>query len=281
MKRTIDFYKFLIPVFLFISISIPVYPFGGHPFQSRVLSLSKKTHILYAPSSDSDRWKALHLIDGLGDIGWRSKKNSFFPHVIVFEMTGVANIDLLKFNNNTEEKIYPGISTREVNVEFSTSNQESGYINIGSFILEKSKKNQEYRIQKTKAKWVRLTITSNYGNQSYTELMEFEAWGVYDLNLLKIISNLMWILGVALIIFALGYHAFLAHIQKAKIIEAFKRDSFKKPFLLGTILIATGISASAHQLWLTAIFGIVALLLIIWSIKIIKIQATEKQEDRD
>ena len=97
----------------------------------------------------------------------------------------------------------------------------------------------------------------------------------------KVFSNFVWILGTALILTAVSYHEFLAHIQKAKKVEVFKRDSFKKPFLLGTILIAAGISASAHQLWLTAVFGIVAPLLVIWSIKIIKIQATEKQVDRD
>ena len=97
----------------------------------------------------------------------------------------------------------------------------------------------------------------------------------------RVFSNFVWILGAALILTALSYHEFLAHIQKVKRIEIFKRDSFKKPFLLGAILIAAGISASAHQLWLTVVFGIVALLLVIWSIKIIKIQAPEKQEDRD
>lgn len=97
----------------------------------------------------------------------------------------------------------------------------------------------------------------------------------------KVLSNFVWILGAAVILAAFSYHEFLARIQKAKRIEVFKRDSFKKPFLLGTILIAVGISASSHQLWLNAFFGIVALLLIIWSIKIIKIQSVEKLEEKD
>ncbi len=97
----------------------------------------------------------------------------------------------------------------------------------------------------------------------------------------RVFSNFVWIIGASIILAVFSYHAFLTHIQKAKRIELFKRDSFKKPFLLGTILIAAGISASAHKLWLIAIFGIVALLLIIWSIKIVKMQDSEKQEDRD
>ncbi len=97
----------------------------------------------------------------------------------------------------------------------------------------------------------------------------------------KVFSNFVWILGTAILLAAFSYHEFLANVQKAKRIEIFKRDSFKKPLLLGTILIAAGISASAHQLWITIIFGIAVLLLIIWFIKMIKIQAIEKERDRD
>jgi tellurite resistance protein TehA-like permease len=96
----------------------------------------------------------------------------------------------------------------------------------------------------------------------------------------KVFSNFIWILGAAVILAAFSYHEFLAYTEKAKRIEVFKRDSFKKSLLLGAILIAAGISASAHKLWLTLIFGIAALLLIILAIKIIKIQATAKK-DRD
>jgi len=97
----------------------------------------------------------------------------------------------------------------------------------------------------------------------------------------RILSNFVWILGTAVILAAFSYHEFLANFQKAKRIEVFKRDSFKKPFLLGAILITIGISASAHKLWLTLILGIVAILFIILAIKIIKIQAPAKKEARD
>jgi len=97
----------------------------------------------------------------------------------------------------------------------------------------------------------------------------------------RVFSNFVWILGVAVILAAFSYHEFLSYVEKTKRIEVLKRNSFKKPFLLGTILIAAGISASTHQPWLIAIFGIVTFLLIIWFIKVTKIQAVEKQEERD
>ena len=281
MEKNIVFYKFFICLIFFLVINTPSQASKKNSLKNRILSLSEKTYISYTSSSDSDKWKAIHLIDAKGNVGWRSKKNSPFPHVIVFELAGDAKINLLKFNNNTEEIKYPGISSKEAKVEFSTISPDSSYINIGIFTLGRSAKIQEFEIKKTKARWVRLTITSNYGHPYYTELMEFEAWGVYDLNLFKIISNFIWILGMTLILSALSYHEFLAHMQKAKTIEVLKRDSFKKPLLLGAILIAAGISASAHQLWITAISGIAALLLIICSIKIVRIQVFEKQVDKD
>ena len=98
---------------------------------------------------------------------------------------------------------------------------------------------------------------------------------------LKVLSNFIWILGAAIILADFSYHEFLSNLQKAKIAEVIKRDSFKKPFLLGLILVATGISASIHQPWLAVIIGIVDLLLIIWFVKITKNQTAEKKEKND
>ena len=97
----------------------------------------------------------------------------------------------------------------------------------------------------------------------------------------KVFSNFVWILGASIILAVFSYHEFLAYVQKAKRIEVFKRNSFKKPFLLGLILATAGVCASIHQPWLAASSGVVVFLLIIWFIKIIKIQASNKQEKKD
>jgi hypothetical protein len=94
-------------------------------------------------------------------------------------------------------------------------------------------------------------------------------------------SNFIWILGAALILADFSYHEFVAHVQKEKRIKVFKRDSFKRSFLLGMTLAASGISASLQRLWLIIIFGILSLLLIIWFIKVIKIQPARKQGKAD
>ncbi len=281
MEKNRKFLNVLICLIFFLFIYNPNKIFAKNPLKNRVLSLSEKTHILYASSSYGGWWKPIYLIDERGTKGWRSKKNAPLPHIIIFELIGVAEIGLLKFNNNTEETKYPGISAKDVQVEFSTISSDSGYINLGTFTLEKGVEIQEYKTQKTKARWVRLSITSNYGHPDYTELMEFEAWGVFEFKILPIISNFIWILGVAIILAAFSYHEFLAHLQKSKKAKLFNSSSFKKPFLIGMILIATGVSISIRLLWLASISGIMAFMLIIIFFRLIIIQAAEKLEDKD
>ncbi len=96
----------------------------------------------------------------------------------------------------------------------------------------------------------------------------------------KVFSNFVWILGASIILAVFSYHEFLAYVQKAKRIEAFKRNSFKKPFLLGLILVTAGVCASIHQPWLAAILGVVAFLLIIWLVKIVKIQSSRSRKKK-
>jgi hypothetical protein len=265
--------------FLFIYNSNEI--FAESPLKNRVLSRRKRALVLYESSSFSAKWAAKNLIDGKRKRGWRSKKKCPFPHIIVFELASNAKIDLLRFNNSTREAKHPGISVKEVQVEFSIVSSDSGYINVGTFALKQGAELQEYKILKTKARWIRLSIKSNYGHPRYTELKEFAAWGVFELKIIQIFSNLIWILGAALILAVFSYHEFLARMQKARSMEVFKRDSFKTPFLLGLILVAVGIGTSIQRLWLAAIIGVVAFFLIIWFVKFIKTQATQKKEDRD
>ena len=96
----------------------------------------------------------------------------------------------------------------------------------------------------------------------------------------KVFSNFAWILGASIILAVFSYHEFLAYVQKAKRIEVFKRNSFKKPFLFGLILVTAGVCASIHQPWLAAILGVVVFLLIIWFVKIVKIQSSRNSKTK-
>jgi hypothetical protein len=265
----------------FLFIATPHKIFAENPLKAGVLSLRKSSYVVYASSNLPDKRAAKNLIDGKKKRGWRSIKNSSFPHTFIFELAGSADIDLLKFNNKTREAKHPGISAKQVKVEFSAISSKLGYRTVGDFTLEKGAKLQEFSIQRTKARWIRLSIKSNYGHPKFTELMEFEAWGVFEFKILQIISSFVWILGLALILAAFSYHELFAHVQKIKRQEIFKRDSFRKSCLLGLILVASGASVSVHQLWLTAILGVAAILLAIVFVKSLKTQAAEAKESKN
>lgn len=61
----------------------------------------------------------------------------------------------------------------------------------------------------------------------------------------QVLSNFAWILGVAIILATFNYNELLVHLQKAKITELVKRNSFKKPFFMGLILITVGVGTSS------------------------------------
>ncbi len=273
--------KFSLCLTFFLFITNPHKIFAENPLKAGVLGLRKSSYVVYASSSHSEKKAAKNLIDGKKKRGWRSKKNSSFPHTFIFELAGDADIDLLKFNNKTHKAKYPGISTKQVKVEFSAISSKSGYRTVGDFTLEKGAKLQEFSIQRTKARWIRLSIKSNYGHPKFTELMEFEAWGVFEFKILQIISSFVWILGLAIILASFSYHEYFAHLQKTKRQEIFKRDSFRKLCLLGLILVASGASVSVHQLLLTAILGVAAILLAIVFVKSLKTQAAEAKESKN
>ena len=92
----------------------------------------------------------------------------------------------------------------------------------------------------------------------------------------KVFSNFVWILGIAIILADFSYHEFLAHVLEAKRIKVFKKNSFRRPFLLGLILIAIGITTSVQKLWLALILGVFAFSLIIWLVKFKKIHKAEE-----
>lgn len=277
MQKKRNYYSILIVLACFLSIVyISAKIYGINHLDIRILSLSTGSSVLLEPSIHHKGWAAKNLIDGKYRKGWRSKENSPFPHIFVFELAANATIDLLKFKNLQDKPEFPETSAKEVRVEFSTASPHSGYINIGTFTLEKGNKLQEFSIHKTKARWIRLSIKSNHGDPHFTELMEFEAYGIFEFRIFPIISNFIWILGASIILAAFSYHAFLAHVQRIKRTEIFKRQSFMKPLLLGLVLAGLGISTSIHKLWIAATAGGATILLTVWFFKVIKKQTRVK-----
>lgn len=115
--------------------------------------------------------------EALFDLGpkfWCSESGASFPHVFVLELTEPCTIEELTFNNICEE--YEGISARDVRVEFADDPSAPLWRSAGEFRLPERRESR-FPITPTGARMIRISILSNYGNESYTELAEFGALG--------------------------------------------------------------------------------------------------------
>lgn len=103
-----------------------------------------------------------------------SSKSVRFPFEFLVELAEEYRIQKLVFNNKCE--FYPGIETKKVRVEVSTSGKDSGFESAGEYELQKEAVN-EFDITPKKARWIKLIILENYGNNERVQLAEFEAIG--------------------------------------------------------------------------------------------------------
>lgn len=149
------------------------------------LALPNGAYIISAPPSystssstgeDVVAWSPEALLDGTTTRGWCSASDAPFPLEFVVELSEPYRIEQLRFNTECQQE-YEGISAREVTVEFSQESPASGYRAVGTFLL-RSQSDTAIRLPApADARWVRITIESNHGNPSFTELMEVEALG--------------------------------------------------------------------------------------------------------
>ncbi|WP_018341789.1 OmpA family protein [Cytophaga aurantiaca] len=144
-----------------------------------------------AYSAKVNAWSVYGLQDQNPATGWCSGAASKAPYVFVFELSEDFLINKLVFNTFCQKE-YTGISAKDIKVEFSTTSAKTGYVSASPFLLEENKINA-FEITGVKARWIKLTITSNHGNPQWTELMEFEAWGDYVTKTPKSVStNGVW-----------------------------------------------------------------------------------------
>lgn len=122
---------------------------------------------------------------------WCSRSNMQFPHVFEIELVEKFEIRALEFDNSCEVN-YPGISSKDVKVEFATSILNPSFKQVGFFNLKEYTVNK-FDIAPTDARIIRITILSNHGNSEFTELTDFKAFGVPKLkNINTIDVNGVW-----------------------------------------------------------------------------------------
>jgi len=71
-----------------------------------------------------------------------------------------------------------------------------------------------------------------------------------------VIANAVWILGLAVVLAAFGWHDFLTHTRKRRLGELLRGDSFLKPFFLGLTLVSGGLALSVPGMILATGFAV-------------------------
>ena len=124
------------------------------------------------------QWSALALLDGTAGLGWCSQDKAPFPHEILIEMARPSLVESIAFDQTeAQESGYAGISAKDVEVWASNVSPADGFTKALQVQLPKGGK-QEFKLPvPVGARWLKFVIRSNWGNASYTELMELEAYG--------------------------------------------------------------------------------------------------------
>ena len=102
---------------------------------------------------------------------WCTAEDAPFPHWAVIELPRRTWLTTLMFNNSIpDESGWEGISAKGVEIYASQKSSKDGFSKVASFVLERNKNDQLVRLSPTEARWIKIVITSNWGNASYTEL---------------------------------------------------------------------------------------------------------------
>ena len=170
-------------IFILLTVSILVSAvMSGEPIN--ITSSARGAKIVAFSSNYGGSWDVNNLIDTNEDWqgelpAWCSESEAPFPHWAVIELPKKEWLTTLIFNNviPDESAGWTGISAKDVRVEVSTVNAQQGFKSVASFQLELNKNSQLVRIDPIEARWIKLVITSNWGNEEYTELGQL---GVFD-----------------------------------------------------------------------------------------------------
>ncbi len=134
--------------------------------------------IVLSVSSEYDSWPALALLDNNVYTGWASRRGRVAPNTIVVELPHLFELDSIVFDNARAQEIeYPGISARQVEVWMSRSGSDVGFELVATVEATQGGRAQFPLPHGSRARWIKLVVTSNWGSKEFTEIMELEAYG--------------------------------------------------------------------------------------------------------
>ncbi|MBI3724709.1 discoidin domain-containing protein [bacterium] len=154
------------------------------PVVPRGVRQAASANLLAAPSLvsqdseyDPDIWAAKHLVDGSPTSGWCSAPSAKAPHRFVLELARAVDVARLSFDNACpEEKGFEGAAAREVVVEGSTQGARGPWRELARGTLARGKNDQSLEVPQNESRWLRISLLSNHGHPTLTELMEVRAF---------------------------------------------------------------------------------------------------------
>ena len=164
------------------------------------LSLKNGAHVVQVSSSQQRAiindtmipfGAAEALLDGNLKKGWVSAQGRPTQCVFIFELANTFLLKQIGFNNQ-QKPTQRSQSVKKVRIEFSSNSPTSGYDIEYNLILEANAPIRLMGIQNTRARWVKVTIRSNYGHPKLTGFNEMQAWGIPANSLAKVNVTGVW-----------------------------------------------------------------------------------------
>jgi outer membrane protein OmpA-like peptidoglycan-associated protein len=129
-----------------------------------------------ATSEYGGSWEARWLTDENPATGWASVQGAKGPFAIVISLPGRSELHSLEFDTASVETEKRG--AKDIEVTISDTSATAGFVPLTTVALKPAADGQRFAIAKPgSGRWIKLTITSNFGDPEYTELTEFRAFG--------------------------------------------------------------------------------------------------------
>jgi outer membrane protein OmpA-like peptidoglycan-associated protein len=160
-------------VFMFATVSSV--PNATDEQLTNLLSLEEGTLPVVVPQSYSG-WNAENMLDNGTKSGWACAKGNVKNNVFVFEMTEPAVLERFEFDNASADTKDAG--AKDILVEVSNTSETAGFVKVLETALADKRDGQSFPSAKAPAsRWVRLTIKTNQGSTTYSELFSFRGYG--------------------------------------------------------------------------------------------------------
>lgn len=145
------------------------------PEEINLLALHEGTLPVVVPEHYGG-WVPEALLDENPASGWACPEGQVAGNVFVFEMPTEATLHRFEFDTAAIDE--EGAGAREVTVEVSAVSATQGFAEVLRVALAAKADRQRFpAVRRMPARWVRLTIHSNHGNESWTELFSFRGFG--------------------------------------------------------------------------------------------------------